>query len=176
MNYALARKYPLYLSPKTRSSKPMMAGSRIFSRRFSERSSPDSFKTADLTYEHRSDRRHGGCRAEMGGRLCLGVQELRWRRAVRHGGAGFRLTGTDDQCSDDTGRKNSGIGSRTRHGNAALSRNIKRVSRPRPIPSHPFLPGRVALRIAPNSTVIPTSRVLLRTLRRFALRPWSWAI
>ena len=43
-----------------------------------------------------ADRRHGRRLAQVGGRLRLGVQELRRRRAVRHRGAGLRLARPDD--------------------------------------------------------------------------------
>ena len=42
------------------------------------------------------DRRHGRLRDEVGGRLRVGVQELRRRRAERHRGPGLRLTRSDD--------------------------------------------------------------------------------
>ena len=51
-----------------------------------------------------ADRRHGRRRAEVGGRLRLGLQELRRRRAVRHRGAGLRLARPDDLGADDAGR------------------------------------------------------------------------
>ena len=43
-----------------------------------------------------ADRRHGRRGAEVGGRLRLGLQELRRRRAVRHRRAGLRLARPDD--------------------------------------------------------------------------------
>ena len=49
-------------------------------------------------------RRHGGRRPEVGGRLRVGVQELRRRRAVRHRRPGLRLARPDDQRADDARR------------------------------------------------------------------------
>ena len=47
-----------------------------------------------------ADRRHGRRGAEVGGRLRLGVQELRRRRAVRHRRPGLRLARADDERAD----------------------------------------------------------------------------
>ena len=52
-----------------------------------------------------ADRRHGRRGAEVGGRLRLGVQELRRRRAVRHRRPGLRLARADDQRADDARRQ-----------------------------------------------------------------------
>ncbi len=52
-----------------------------------------------------ADRRHGRLGAEVVGRLCLGLQELRRRRAVRHRGAGLRLARPDDLGADHAGRQ-----------------------------------------------------------------------
>src|SRR5215210_3552982 len=41
----------------------------------------------------------------MGGRVCVGVQELRRRRAVRHGRPGLRLARADDVGADDARRE-----------------------------------------------------------------------
>ena len=68
------------------------------------------------------DRRHGGVGAEVVRRLCVGLQELRRRRAVRHGGAGLRLARPDDLGADDAGRQGGGSRSRARHRDAPLSR------------------------------------------------------
>src|SRR3954469_19545478 len=55
-------------------------------------------------------------------RLCLGLQELRRRRAVRHGGAGLRLAGPDDLGSPHSRRQDRGSRSRPRHGDPPLPR------------------------------------------------------
>ena len=68
------------------------------------------------------DRRHGGGRAQVVGRLRVGLQELRRRRAVRHGRARLRLARPDDQRADDAGRQDGGGRGRARHGHAPLPR------------------------------------------------------
>src|SRR3954471_6849455 len=55
-------------------------------------------------------------------RLCLGLQELRRRRAVRHRGAGLRLARPDDLGSPHPRRQDGGSRSRPRHGDPPLSR------------------------------------------------------
>ena len=51
-----------------------------------------------------ADRRHGRRRAQVGGRVPVGLQELRRRRAVRHRRPGVRLARADDERADDPGR------------------------------------------------------------------------
>ena len=68
------------------------------------------------------DRRHGRRRAEVGGRLRLGLQELRRRRAVRHRRAGLRLARPDDLGADDAGRQDRRGRGRARHGHPPLPR------------------------------------------------------
>src|SRR6185437_7555852 len=68
------------------------------------------------------DRRHGGGGDEVVGRLCLGLQELRRRRAVRHGGAGLRLARPDGLGADDARRQGGRGRGRPRHGDPALPR------------------------------------------------------
>ncbi len=52
-------------------------------------------------------RRHGRLRHEVGGRLRLGLQELRRRRAVRHRGAGLRFARPHDQRALGSRRQRS---------------------------------------------------------------------
>ncbi len=66
------------------------------------------------------DRRHGRRRPEVGGRLRVGVQELRRRRAVRHRRPGLRLAGADDQRADDARRQHGRGRGGPRHGHAPL--------------------------------------------------------
>ena len=68
------------------------------------------------------DRRHGGGRPEVVGRLRVGLQELRRRRAVRHRRAGLRLARPDDQRADDARRQDRGGRGRARHRHAPLPR------------------------------------------------------
>jgi hypothetical protein len=51
-------------------------------------------------------------------RLCLGLQELRRRRAERHRGAGLRQPGADDQRADEPGRQDGGERGGARHRDA----------------------------------------------------------
>ncbi len=67
------------------------------------------------------DRRHGGGRVEMVGRVRLGLQELRWRRAVGHGGAGLRLARPHDLRADDARRQDGRGGGGAWHRDAPLS-------------------------------------------------------
>ena len=62
--------------PRTPSSRPMTAASRTSSRRSTRPSSQAEFKAKKTLVRAPADRRHGGLRAEMVGRLCLGLQEL----------------------------------------------------------------------------------------------------
>ena len=117
------------------------------------------------------DRRHGGLGAEVVGRLCLGLQELRRRRAVRHRRAGLRLARPDDLGAADAGRQGGGSRGRARHGDAPLSRAPEGAARPRPIRSPRSSPGRAASRTAPSSTTTPTSPGSRRRSRRSASTP-----
>ena len=67
-----------------------------------------------------ADRRHGRLGAEVVGRLCLGLQELRRRRAVRHRRAGLRLARPDDLGADDARRQDRRGRGRARHGHPPL--------------------------------------------------------
>jgi RNA polymerase-binding protein DksA len=106
--------------PRTPSSRPMTAASRISSRKCS---TPSSRRIRQARHRLRAppDRRHGRLGAQVVGRLCLGLQELRRRRAVRHRGAGLRLARPDDLGADDAGRQDGRGRSRARHGDAPLS-------------------------------------------------------
>jgi isocitrate dehydrogenase len=80
------------------------------------------FDAAGLTYEHRLIDDMVACGHEVGGRLRLGLQELRRRRAVRHRGPGLRLARPDDQRADDPGRQDRRGRGRARHGHPPLPR------------------------------------------------------
>ena len=101
LNYGLSLGWPVYLSTKNTILKQydgrfLELFQKIYEEEFEE-------QVQDQGHHLRapSDRRHGRLRDEMVGRLCLGLQELRWRCAVRHGGPGLRLVGSDDQPVDD---------------------------------------------------------------------------
>ena len=85
---------------RTPSSRSTTAASRICSRRSSTREFKSQFDAAGLTYEHRLIDDMVAAEPEVERRLSVGLQELRWRCAVRHGGAGLRLAGPDDLGAD----------------------------------------------------------------------------
>ena len=68
------------------------------------------------------DRRHGRPGHEVGGRLRLGLQELRRRRAERRRRPGLRLAGADDLGADDAGRQDRRGRGGPRHGDPPLPR------------------------------------------------------
>ena len=152
--------------PRTRSSRSMTAASRTSSRRSSTPNSRRSSRTQRPHLRAPPDRRHGRLGAEVVRRLRLGLQELRRRRAVRHGGAGLRLARPDDLGADDAGRQDRGGRSRPRHGDA-------------PLPPAPEGQGDLdqldrldlrldarAWRIAPSSTATPSSQPFAETLEK----------
>jgi isocitrate dehydrogenase len=100
--YGLDRGYPVYLSTKNTDPQGVRrAGSRTCSPRSSRPSSPTSSPRPGITYEHRLIDDMVAAGAQVGGRLRLGLQELRRRRAVRHRRAGLRLARPDDLGADD---------------------------------------------------------------------------
>jgi isocitrate dehydrogenase len=118
-NYGLMRKYPVYLSTKNTILKAYDGRFKDHVRGGLRRrvqievrgaSSPTSTASSTTWWP----------RPQVVGRLCLGLQELRWRRAVGYGGAGLRLAGPDDLGADDAGRQDRGSRSRPRHGDAPL--------------------------------------------------------
>ena len=117
---ACDRKYPVYLSTKNTILKAYDGRFKdIFQEVFDA-----EFKAEVRRRRHHlrapPDRRHGRRRAEVGGRLRLGLQELRRRRAVRHRGAGLRLARPDDLGADDAGRQDRRGRGRPRHGDPPL--------------------------------------------------------
>ena len=157
-NYGLMRNYPVYLSTKNTILKVYDGRFKdIFQEVFDTRVQ-GRVRQAEAHLRAPPDRRHGGGGDEMVGRLCLGLQELRRRRAVRRGGAGLRLARPDDLGADDAGRQDRGVGGRARHGDA-------------PLPPAPEGQGDLdqlgrldlrldarARRTAPSSTTTPSSR------------------
>ena len=119
-NYGLQQNYPVYLSTKNTILKGYDGMfkdefQRIFDEEYKERVRR---RGADLRAP--ADRRHGRLLPEVGGRLRVGVQELRRRCAVRHRRAGLRLTRPDDVGADDAGRQDRRGGGRPRHRHPAL--------------------------------------------------------
>ena len=119
MNYGLQMGWPVYLSTKNTILKAYDGRFKDLFQKVFDEEFEDKFKKAGITYEHRLIDDMVAC--AMKWRLCLGLQELRRRRAVRHRGAGLRLARADDLGADDTGWQDRGIRGCAWHGNAPLS-------------------------------------------------------
>ena len=118
-----------------------------------------------------ADRRHGRRVAQVGGRLRLGVQELRRRRPVRHRRAGLRLARPDDLGADDAP---TAAPSRPRPRTArspATTASTSRASRRRPTRSRRSSPGPGAWPTAASSTTPPRSPGSPRRSSGSASRP-----
>ena len=121
LNYGLDRGYPVYLSTKNTILKAYDGRFKdIFAGGLRGRVQADKFKAAGITYEHRLIDDMVAAVAQVGGRLRLGLQELRRRRAVRHRGAGLRLARPDDLGAGHPGRPHGRGRGRARHGDPAL--------------------------------------------------------
>ena len=95
MRYGLERGVPVYMSTKNTILKAYDGRFKdLFQEIFDAEFKSDFEQGLDVRAP--ADRRHGRRGAEVGGRLRLGLQELRRRRAVRHGRAGLRLARPDD--------------------------------------------------------------------------------
>ena len=93
---ACSRNYPVYLSTKNTILKAYDGAFKdIFEEVFEAEFKAD-FEAAGPDLRAPPDRRHGRRGDEVGGRLRLGLQELRRRRAVRHRRPGLRLARPDD--------------------------------------------------------------------------------
>ena len=105
MNYALDRGYPLYLSTKNTILKVYDGRFKDIFQEIFDQEFKAAFDAKKLTYEHRLiDDMVAAC-AQVVGRLRLGLQELRRRRAVRHRGPGLRLARADDLGADHARRQ-----------------------------------------------------------------------
>ena len=94
--YGLQRNYPVYLSTKNTILKAYDGAFKdIFQEVFDARVQ-GAVRGRWHHVRAPPDRRHGRLRHEVGGRLRLGVQELRRRRPVGHRGAGLRLARPHD--------------------------------------------------------------------------------
>src|SRR6187431_2027200 len=118
-NYGLMRGYPVYLSTKNTILKVYDGRFKDLFEEVFDKEFKAEFDKKKLTYEHRLI-------DDMVGRLCLGLQELRRRRAVGRRGAGLRLARADELCADDAGWQDCGVGSCPRHGDAPLPRTSER--------------------------------------------------
>ena len=121
-NYALNRNYPAYLSTKNTILKAYDGRFKDLFQEVFDAEFKAEFDKKQAHLRAPPDRRHGRLRAEVVGRLRVGVQELRRRRAVRHRRAGLRLARPDDLGADDAGRQDGRGGSRARHRHAPLPR------------------------------------------------------
>ncbi len=118
--YALGRNYPVYLSSKNTILKVYDGAFKNTFERVFEAEFQAKFEAKGLTYEHRLIDDMVGVEPQVERRLPLGLQELRRRRAERHGGAGLRIARPDDLGADVAGRQDGGGRSRARHRHAAL--------------------------------------------------------
>ena len=119
--YGLERGYPVYLSTKNTILKAYDGRFKDLFAEVFESEVQGRVRSGRNHLRAPPDRRHGGGRAQVGGRLRLGVQELRRRRAVRHGRAGIRLARPDDERADDSRRAHRRGRGGARHGHPALS-------------------------------------------------------
>ena len=120
LRYGLERGYPVYLSTKNTIMKRYDGRFKdIFEEVYEEEFKAD-FERCRNHLRTPPDRRHGRLCAEVGGRLCVGVQELRRGRAVGHRRTGLRLAGADDERADDGRRQDRRGGGGARDGHAPL--------------------------------------------------------
>jgi hypothetical protein len=113
--YGLNRGYPVYMSTKNTILKAYDGAFKdIFEDVFTREFKAD-FDAGRPDLRAPPHRRHGRRGHEVGGRLRLGLQELRRRRPVRHRGAGLRLAGPDDERPHDAGRQDDGGRGGPRH-------------------------------------------------------------
>ena len=142
--YGLDRGYPVYMSTKNTILKTYDGRFKDLFQEIFDSEFKDDFESKRLDLRAPPDRRHGRGGAEVGGRLRVGVQELRRRRPVRHRRAGLRLARPDDKRADDARRPDRRGGGRARHGHAPLP----------PAPAgqaHIDEPDRVDLRVDPRA-------------------------
>ncbi len=76
MNFALHRKYPLYLSTKNTIMKAYDGRFKDLFQQIFDAEFADKYKAAGITYEHRLIDDMVACCAEMVRRICLGLQKL----------------------------------------------------------------------------------------------------
>ena len=122
LNMGLCEDYSVYLSTKNTILKVYDGRFKDIFQDIFDQEFKAKFDAKKITYEHRLIDDMVAAAHEMVRRLRLGLQELRWRRAVGHGGAGLRLARPDDLGADDARRQDRRSRSRPRHGDPALPR------------------------------------------------------
>ena len=121
-NYGLMRGWPVYLSTKNTILKRYDGRFKDLFQEVFDKEFAGQVQGQEHHLRAPPDRRHGRLGAEVGRRLHLGLQELRRRRAVRHGGPGLRLARPDDLGADDARRQDGRGRGRARHGDPPLPR------------------------------------------------------
>ena len=120
LRYGLDRNFPVYMSTKNTILKAYDGRFKDLFQEIFESRVQGRLREGRPHLRAPPDRRHGRRRAEVGGRLRLGLQELRRRRAVRHRRAGLRLARPDDERADDARRQDRRGRGRARHRHAPL--------------------------------------------------------
>ena len=112
--------WPLYFSTKNTILKAYDGCFMVIFEKVYETEFKAEFDKKKLTYEHRLIDDMVAGTAEVPRWLRVGLQDLRRRRAVGHGGAGLRLAWADDQRAAVAERQDGGERGGARHGDAAL--------------------------------------------------------
>ncbi len=120
LRYGLDRGYPVYMSTKNTILKRYDGRFKDIFAEVYEAEFKSRLRGGRHHLRTPADRRHGRRRVEVGRRLCVGLQELRRRRAIGHRRPGLRLAGADDQRADDRRREDRRGGGRARHGHPPL--------------------------------------------------------
>ena len=115
LRYGLDRGYPVYLSTKNTILKKLRRALQGPLPGDLRRRVQGGLRGRGHHLRAPADRRHGRRGAEVGGRLRLGLQELRRRRPVRHRRPGLRLARADDERADDARRQDGRGRGRPRH-------------------------------------------------------------
>ena len=156
---------------RTRSSRPTTVASRTCSHEVFEAEFKADFDAAGHHLRAPPHRRHGRPGHEVGGRLRVGVQELRRRRAVRHRRPGLRLARAHDLGAADARRQDVRGRGRPRHRDPPLPRAPEGRKPRRPTRSRRSSPGPRAWPSGASSTTRPRSPSSPRPSSRSASRP-----
>ncbi len=120
-NYGLLRNWPVYLSTKNTILKAYDGRFKDLFQEVFDKDFKTDFAKKGLTYEHRLIDDMVASALKWNGNFVWGLQELRRRRAVRHGGAGLRLARPHDLGPAHARRSHRRGRSRPWHGDPALS-------------------------------------------------------